>query len=167
MDIVDEKIQEKPELPGFSDIDLAALDHAAGQESSIIGELESDAEMAANKKAAAEQKESAEGWLLAVAQVKDLIVSPFPEAAPVWTDDRMENLAGALARCDAAYGWGGIGGLFQHPLIGLAVVSFPLAVGTAKAINAAKAAKALPPGVVRPGAHPDAMGEVLAPQAAA
>lgn len=167
MEIMSDDAPQIPELSEFSIEGLESLDRAADQEASMIGELESDAEMAAAKKAAAEEKASVDGWMMAVTQVKDIVVSPFPEAAPVWTDDRMENLAAALARCDAAYGWGGIGGLFRHPLIGLAIVSFPLAVGTAKAINEAKAAKSLPTGMAPPDARPDPMADAIGPAQAA
>ena len=154
---------DEPAKSGLSGDVLASLDAIAGEEAQAFVEVQQDAEQAAQQEAAQQEQEAAAGWLQAVEAAKDLICAPFQEAEPVWTNTRMENLAGALARCDAVYGWGGIGGLFSNPLVGLAIASFPLAVGTAKAIN-----KASPPKLpkVEPGAIvPDRMGAELAPAA--
>ncbi|KVL36387.1 hypothetical protein WS97_12105 [Burkholderia territorii] len=93
--------------------------------------------------AADEQAQAAEafealaaGWRQAVVTAGDIITSMMPEAKPVWTDERMTNLGAALARADEVYGWGGAGSLFSHPLVGVAVAGFPLAVGTAQVVRA-------------------------------
>lgn len=153
---------EKPEFP---DDVMGRLEGIAGEEGLQVEAVQQEQDDDTAKKARAAEQEQAEGWRQAVGMVAGIICAPFPEAGPVWSNDRMDALAGALARCDAAYGWGGVGGLFAHPLIGLAVASFPLAVGTAKAIGEARAKKEgaqAPKGV----ASADAMGDALAPPAA-
>ena len=152
---------ENVDLSGFSAETLASLDRAAGMESDVIGEIESDADMAAAKKARAAEREQVDGWREAVGAARDIVCSTYPEADPVWSNDRMDALAGAMARCDAIYGWGGVGGLFANPMIGLAVAAYPLAVGTAKAIGKARtlAAPDAPPGAI----STDPMGQALAP----
>lgn len=154
---------ETENIPDFPDDVVTRLDGIAGEEGAQADAIEQEiADDAAKQQAALEQAQ-ADGWRHAVGSARDLICSPFPEAEPTWTNDRMDALASALARCDAAYGWGGVGGLFNHPLICLGLASFPLAVGTARAVNAARAAKkADQPQVV----VADPMGAAVAPDMA-
>jgi hypothetical protein len=155
---------QESEKSGLSGAALDSLGAIAGEEAQAFDDIEQDAQQAAAKDAAREEDEAAAGWLQAVDAAADMITAPFPEAESVWTKTRKENLAMALARCDAIYGWGGVGGIFGHPLVGLAIASFPLAIGTVKAINAAKPPKRqkLAPGAIMP----DAMASELVPQPA-
>lgn len=57
----------------------------------------------------------------------DLVLSPVPELAADWTPERIDAFGNALARCAEHYGWT-TGGILGHPLAGLAVASWPLAV---------------------------------------
>lgn len=116
---------------GDSTLDqIAAEELAENQElaAKLEGEQQADAEQAFEQCAA--------GWRQAVGTAGDLITSFLPEAKPVWTDERMDNLAAALARADEAYGWGGAGELFKNPTVGLAIAGFPLAWGTGTIIKA-------------------------------
>lgn len=132
---------ELPHKSGLNGTSLAGLDAIAGEESQAFADVQQAQDKAQQHEAQAQESEAAAGWLQAVESAKDLICAPFPEAEPVWTKTRMENLAAALARCDAQYGWGGLGSILSNPLVGLALVSFPLAAGTVKAVNSAKPAK--------------------------
>lgn len=159
-------MMETPDIPDFSEDVIGRLDGISGEEGAQAEAIKQNQDDDAEKKARAAEQEQADGWRQAVGTAKDLICSPFPEAEPVWTGERMDNLASALARCDAAYGWGGVGGLFAHPLIGLALASFPLAVGTAKAVGAARAqrlANETPMAIV----SADPMGQAVTPAVAA
>jgi hypothetical protein len=69
---------------------------------------------------------------------RDIVASAFPALGAVWTKDRMDNIGAALARCDEHYGWGGAGKLIGHPLAGLAVASFPVAIGTVQWVKLEK-----------------------------
>lgn len=158
-------MMETPDIPDFPEDVIGRLDGIAGEEGAQAEAIQQDQDDDAAKKARAAEQEQADGWRQAVGTAKDLICSPFPEAEPVWTDERMDNLAGALARCDAAYGWGGIGGLFAHPLIGLALASFPLAVGTAKAVGEARAKK-IASGAPMTIVSADPMGQAVTPAVA-
>jgi hypothetical protein len=156
---------ETLEGPDFSDDVMGRLVGIAGEEGLQVEAVQQEQDEDAAKKARAAEQEHTDGWRQAVGMVAGIICAPFPEAAPTWSNDRMDALAGALARCDSVYGWGGVGGLFAHPLIGLAVASFPLAVGTAKAIGEARAKKEAgqaPKGAI----SGDAMGDAVAPTAA-
>lgn len=114
------------EFPGLSSIAAEELSEAEAGEAAAL--------KAAEKEAANVEGDLADEYLEAVNHAADLICAPFPSAEPVWSKERKVRLAAALARCDSAYGWGGIGGFMSHPLIGLAFAGVPLAVGTARAI---------------------------------
>ncbi len=118
------------EYPGLSGI----ADEETAQQEAIDG---AQAEAAAQE-AAVEQEDNVEGWRTAVGYAASMIAAMIPEAEVVWNPKKCDALAEALAKCDEAYGWGGVGGLIGHPLVALGFASFPLVVGTAKAINQAK-----------------------------
>ncbi|KVD19185.1 hypothetical protein WI80_33360 [Burkholderia ubonensis] len=113
----------------------STLDQIAAEELAEHEELREQAEA----KEQAEQErafgELVDGWKQAVVTAGDIVTSVWPGAKPVWTDERMTNLGAALARADEVYGWGGAGSLFSHPLVGVAVAGFPLAMGTAQVIR--------------------------------
>jgi hypothetical protein len=116
---------------GDSTLDLIAAEELAENQ-----ELAAKVEGAQQAEAEQAFEESAAGWRQAVATAGDLITSVLPEAKPVWTDERMDNLGAALARADEAYGWGGAGELFKNPTIGLAIAALPLAWGTGAILKA-------------------------------
>lgn len=117
-------------------LEFAGLTGIAQEEASEFAAAGESQQQAEAQEAEAEAETNAEGWTKAVMMAGDVIVSMFPEAAPVWSRERMTNLGGALARCDEHYDWGGVGGLLGNPLIGLAFAGFPLVAGTGKAIKA-------------------------------
>ncbi|WP_186289121.1 hypothetical protein [Burkholderia gladioli] len=92
----------------------------------------------ATAEAEAALAELVSGWETAVSHGADILTSAFPALLPVWTKPRCDGLAAALARCDEHYGWGGAGALLGHPLLGLAVASAPLAIGTVQVIKVEK-----------------------------
>lgn len=147
-------------------LEYAGLSEIAAEEAVQQETIQGEQDAAQAQEAAAEQASNVEGWRQAVSHAASMITAMIPEATPVWNGARVDALAEALAKCDEAYGWGGVGGLFSHPLIGLGFASFPLVVGTAKAISAAKARQ-----VVDVDARPvapdgDAMGAALEPEPA-
>lgn len=114
------------------------------------------------EEAAVEQEDNADGWRQAIAYAATVVAVMIPEAGPVWNTARCDALGDALAKCDEAYGWGGVGGLISHPLIALGFASFPLVVGTAKAINAAKARRTVDVEATEVSASGDPMGDAAA-----
>jgi hypothetical protein len=126
--------KENDTQQGPQTLEFAGLSSIAAEEQAET----SQAEAAQNADAAAQADERAEdaveGWLQAVGTAGEIISATWPSARPVWNPGAQERLAAALARCDEAYGWGGVGSLMSHPLLGLAFAAFPLAVGTAKAV---------------------------------
>ncbi|MBN3734650.1 hypothetical protein [Burkholderia sp. Tr-20390] len=114
----------------------STLDQIAAEELAENDALRERAEADEQAQAAEAFETLAAGWRQAVVTAGDIITSLLPEAKPVWTEDRMSNLGAALARADEVYGWGGAGSLFSHPLVGVAVAGFPLAVGTAQVVRA-------------------------------
>lgn len=119
------------EFPGLSGI--------AEEEQAEHAEAGQAEEKAAEKEAAKQEETNIEGWTKAVKMAGGVVCAALPKAGPVWTNERMENLGEALARCDEEYGWGGVGGALGHPLIGLAFAAFPILIGTARAIKATAA----------------------------
>jgi len=119
---------EFPALTGIADEELSESRQA-------------DAEKSKEQADEAEERaeDATEGWLQAVNTAGEIISATWPSARPVWNPGAQERLAAALARCDEAYGWGGVGSLMSHPLLGLALAAFPLAIGTAKAVAAERA----------------------------
>lgn len=103
-------------------------------------ELRAKVEQAEQDAIDAEMDALVEGWREAMHAAADLVTSAVPGLKPVWTDERMDNIGAALARCDAKYGWGGAGEVFKSPLVALGIASFPVAIGTVQYAKAAKAA---------------------------
>lgn len=153
--IEDAKVLEYPGLSGIAAEETAQQD--------AIDDAQAQAEAEAVE---VEQEDNFKGWLAAIEHATDMIVAVIPEATPVWSPKRQEALAKALARCDEAYGWGGVGGFFSHPLIGLAFAAGPLVLGTAKAIKQAQENKTVDVDAreVKPNADP--MGAAAAGPAA-
>jgi hypothetical protein len=126
------------------------LDAIAAEEAQEYADHQAKQEAKQQADAESGMAELVEGWQQAMRAARDIIVSGFPQATPVWTLERMDNIGAALAACDEKYGWGGAGRLLGSPLLALAVASFPVAIGTAqlirvekqKAIMASLAAKA-------------------------
>ena len=134
-------------------MDTATLDTIAAEETAELAE-QAGAEQAKEQAVQQQsQEENAAGWRQAVRAAGDIVCSALPEAKPVWTGERMDNLGDALSRCDEQYGWGGAGSLFSHPLLGLVVAAFPLALGTANTLKTVKAKakeKGAPAGLAQP-----------------
>ncbi|MBU9401621.1 hypothetical protein KTE13_17945 [Burkholderia multivorans] len=131
-------------------------------------------EQAEQDAAEAEMAALVEGWREAMHAAADLVTSAVPGLKPVWTDERMDNIGAALARCDAKYGWGGAGEVFKSPLVALGIASFPVAIGTVQyakvakekaqaAALAARRAQAHLEGAPVPPGQPAAPGETPAP----
>ena len=134
-------------------MDTTVVDGIAAEEVAESADAAAQATAAQQAQEAQQQQENAEGWRQAVRAAGDIVTSALPEAKPVWTRERMDNLGDALARCDEVYGWGGAGNLLTHPLIGLAVAAFPLAFGTVKVvqtINEREASKGAPAVMAKP-----------------
>ena len=70
-------------------------------------------------------------WRDATRMGCSLVVSVYPELKTDWTDERLDNLGNALAKCAERYGWT-VAELFGHPLVGLAFATWPLAVPLVK-----------------------------------
>ncbi|MBT2180499.1 hypothetical protein KKP06_22035 [Ralstonia pickettii] len=134
-------------------MDTVVLDGIAAEEVAESAEQAAQATAAQAAEQQQQQQENADGWRQAVRAAGDIVTSALPEAKPVWTGERMDNLGDALARCDEQYGWGGAGALFSHPLIGLAVAAFPLALGTVKVLKDVRekeVAKGAPAAMAKP-----------------
>lgn len=116
-------------------LEYAGLSGIADEENAEFIQGQEKVEEAQQAEQAAKAEDNLAGWLEAVNHAASMVTAMIPEATPVWNKDRLEALAVALARCDDAYGWGGVGGLFTHPLVGLGFASFPLIVGTAKVLK--------------------------------
>ncbi len=147
-------------------LEYAGLSSIANEEAAQHEAIQEEQDQAQAQEAAAEQESNVDGWRQAVSHAASMITAMIPEATPVWNGARVDALAEALAKCDEAYGWGGVGGLFSHPLIGLGFASFPLVVGTAKAISAAKARQAVDVETTPVPPAGDAMGQSLEPEPA-
>lgn len=110
-------------------------------------ELDADAALAQKVEQAEADAEQAQmdalvaGYQEAMRAAQDIVVSAVPGLKPVWTEERMDNIGAALARCDAKYGWGGAGQLLSSPLVALGIASFPVAIGTAQYVKAEKIAQ--------------------------
>jgi len=119
---------------GQKTLEYAGLSSIAAEEVAEQGQAQAEAQ--AGEQAEAEQRaqDATEGWLQAVDVAGEIIGATWPSARPVWNPAAKERLAEALARCDEAYGWGGVGAIMSHPLLGLAFAGFPLVLGTAKAV---------------------------------
>lgn len=70
----------------------------------------------------------------------DLVLAPVPELRTEWSPERIDALGMALARCAEHYGWT-TGGIIGHPLAGLAIATWPLAIPVVRMVKAQKAAK--------------------------
>ena len=114
---------EFPALSGIADEEIAEQDRARGE-----------AEAGAQAEAEQRAEDATAGWLQAVDVAGEIVSATWQSARPVWNPAAKERLAEALARCDEAYGWGGVGTIMSHPLLGLALAAFPLVLGTAKAV---------------------------------
>ncbi|MCA3780133.1 MAG: hypothetical protein IOC39_24210 [Burkholderia sp.] len=155
------------------------LDAIAQEELDADAALAAKVEQAEADAAEAEMDALVAGYREAMRAAQDIVVSAVPGLKPVWTDDRMDNIGAALARCDAKYGWGGAGKLLSSPLVALGIASFPVAVGTvqyskaqkAAAQRAALAARAaaaqadVAPGVIGPATRAPAPAAPVAPTA--
>lgn len=90
---------------------------------------------------AAPMADPAQEWRDAAAMGCGMVVAMYPELKADWNEQRMADLGNALHRCAERYGWT-VGGLFGHPLVGLAVATWPLGVSLARvAKERAEAAK--------------------------
>lgn len=98
-----------------------------------------DMEAQAQAEADAVMTELVEGWQTAMRHAADVVTSAAEGLKPTWTNERMDAIGAALARCDAHYGWGGAGKLISHPLVGLGVASAPVVIGTIKWAQVEKA----------------------------
>jgi hypothetical protein len=119
---------------GPATLEFAGLSSIADEESAELGKAQADQSAQAHAEADARAEDATEGWLQAVDVAGEIIGATWPSARPVWNPPAKERLAAALARCDEAYGWGGVGAIMSHPLLGLAFAGFPLVLGTAKAV---------------------------------
>ncbi|WP_322084088.1 hypothetical protein [Burkholderia sp. BCC1972] len=156
---------------------LDPLDAIAREELDADAALAAKVEQAEAEAAEAEMDALVAGYREAMRAAQDIVVSAVPGLKPVWTDERMDNIGAALARCDAKYGWGGAGKLLSSPLVALGIASFPVAVGTAQYAKAQKiaaqraalvaraaAAQAdVAPGVVGPATRAPAPAATVAP----
>lgn len=126
-------IENQPQ-DGQPVLEFAGLSSIADEEAADTVQLE--AEQAAGQQAEAEARaeDATAGWLQAVDVAGEIISATWQSARPVWNPPAKERLASALAHCDEVYGWGGVGAIMSHPLLGLAFAAFPLVVGTAKAV---------------------------------
>jgi len=114
------------EFPGLSSI--------ANEEAAETVQLEAEQVAGQQAEAEARAEDETAGWLQAVDVAGEIISATWQSARPVWNPPAKERLAAALAHCDAVYGWGGVGSIMSHPLLGLAFAAFPLVIGTAKAV---------------------------------
>lgn len=108
----------------------------------------------------------AAGYRDAMNHAAKMVSAMFPELKPVWGEDSMGNIGEAPAHCDEHYGWGGAGKLLGHPLVHLAVASFPVAVGTAQYFRMRRAEAEAAALAARRGA-PATVGRAAAPGQAA
>jgi hypothetical protein len=120
-------------------LEFAGLSGIAEEE--LQENRQAEMKQGADEAAQAEERaeDAVEGWLQAVDVAGEIVAATWPSARPVWNTSAKSRLAEALARCDEAYGWGGVGAIMSHPLLGLALAAFPLAVGTAKAVATERA----------------------------
>ncbi|CAN0621090.1 conserved protein of unknown function [Burkholderia multivorans] len=140
------KTMETPVLDARADSTAdqppAALDPLAAIAEEALAEDDAQrekVERAEQDAADAEAQARLEGWREVTTTAQDLITAPFPGLKPVWTSERMERLAVALAVCDERYGWGGAGVIKNSPLLLLGIASFPIAVGTVQYVKVEKA----------------------------
>lgn len=71
--------------------------------------------------------DEAQEWRDAANMGCGLVIALRPELKAEWTPDKLDALGNALHKCAERYGWT-VGGLFGHPLVGLAFAAWPLAV---------------------------------------
>lgn len=116
-----------------------ALAAIAGEEIAENEALAADLEARAQEEADAAMAELVDGWQTAMRHAADVVTSAAEGLKPTWTNERMNAIGAALARCDAHYGWGGAGKLISHPLVGLGVASAPVVIGTVKWAQVEKA----------------------------
>lgn len=69
----------------------------------------------------------AQDWIDLARIGADLVTAPIPELKQEWTPERIDAFGLALSRCADHYGRT-IGGILGHPLAGLAIATFPLAM---------------------------------------
>jgi hypothetical protein len=124
------KIEQTPAAPDV-------LDQIAA-EASVL-EAQSAPVMPGAEVPAAPPVDPAQEWRDAVEQGSGLVLSVYPELQSEWTPTRLAALGNALAKCAEHYGWT-VGGIFGHPLVGLGIAVFPLAVPLVK-LGKAKAAE--------------------------
>jgi hypothetical protein len=115
-------------------LEFSGLSSIAAEELAETSQAEADQHADAAAEADRRAEDATEGWLQAVDVAGEIIGATWQSARPVWNPAAKERLAEALARCDEAYGWGGVGSIMSHPLLGLAFAAFPLVLGTAKAV---------------------------------
>jgi hypothetical protein len=157
--ITDPAPEEVPVNDTRADSTMDALGAIAAEETAETVAQET-AEAAAEAQAAATQvADLTREWREALDMAREMIVATIPPLDPVWSADRLDRLAVALARCDERYGWGGTGALIGSPLFGLAVAGTPIAFGTYQVVKpmmdaekaqreAAQRARTLPPGAM-------------------
>lgn len=117
----------------------AALAAIAGEEIAENEAVAAAIEAQQQAEADAIMAELVEGWQTAMRHAADVVTSAADGLKPVWTNDRMDAIGAALARCDAHYGWGGAGKLLGHPVVAVAVASAPVVIGTIKWAQVEKA----------------------------
>lgn len=85
---------------------------------------------------------SIDEWEDAVGFGASIVFEGVPELKEKWPQKKLDKFAGALAKAGEHYGWN-IQKLLGHPLLGLAVASWPLAQGVREVMREKSAA--LPP----------------------
>lgn len=133
--ITDPAPAEAPVVDKRADSTLDALGAIAAEELAEQVDIEAQEAAAQTKQAEAQAVDLTREWREALDMAREMIVATVPPLDPVWSADRLDRLAGALARCDERYGWGGAGVLLGSPLFGLAVAGAPLAIGTYQVIK--------------------------------
>ena len=78
-------------------------------------------------------------WIEAARHGAELFTALVPEVKPEWTGARVDALGEALGKCAEYYGWT-VGGMFGHPLFGLALAGVPLAVPVVRVVKEKRAA---------------------------
>jgi hypothetical protein len=115
-------------------LEFSGLSSIAAEEIAETSQAEAEQRTEAAEEAEQRAEDATAGWLQAVDVAGEIVSATWQSARPVWNPAAKERLAEALARCDEAYGWGGVGTIMSHPLLGLALAAFPLVLGTAKAV---------------------------------
>jgi hypothetical protein len=126
--ITDTPVEHVPDTRADSTVDTLSL--IAAEEQAETAAVEQGAAAQEAQEAATQEADLAHEWRGALQMAREIVVEFVPPLDPVWSPDRLDRLAGALARCDQEYGWGGTGQLLGHPLFGLAIAAAPIGWGS-------------------------------------